>query len=154
MRLHDDAIDVVVSEGRVRVDDAANGASLLAPASEPAPGPAILSAGHRVRIPVVPAARPTAVAAAPVPVAALEIERSLAWRERKLVFESASLAVIVAEFNRYSQRPLVVGDLELAPRRFGGTFDANDTATFLELLRTTDEVVSEERGNEIVLRRR
>jgi len=154
VRLHHDALEVVVSEGKVRVDDAVNGASLLAPASESATTPAILSAGHRVTIPVVPAARPTAVAAMPIPVAALEIERSLAWRERKLVFESAPLAVIVAEFNRYNPRPLVVGDPELAPRLFGGTFDANDTATFLELLRTTDEVVSEERDGEIVLGRR
>ncbi len=154
VRLHHDAIEVVVSEGKVRVDDAANGASLLAPARQPTMPPAILSAGHRVTIPVVPAARPTAAAAAPVPVAALEIERSLAWRERKLVFESAPLAVIVAEFNRYNRRQLVIGDPELAPRLVGGTFDANDTATFLELLRTTDEVMSEDRGNEIVLRRR
>lgn len=150
VRLHHDAIEVVVSEGKVRVDDAADGASLLVPTA----APAILSAGHRVTIPVAPAARPPVAAAAPVPVAALEIERSLAWRKRKLVFESAPLVVIVAEFNRYNRRPLVVGDPELAPRLFGGTFDANDTATFLELLRTTDEVVSEERGGEIVLRRR
>ncbi len=154
VRLHHDAIEVVVSEGKVRVDDAANGASLLAPAGESTAAPAILSAGHRVTIPVVPTAPRMAAAAAPVPVAPLEIERSLAWREQKLVFESAPLAVIVAEFNRYNQLQLVVGDPELAPRLFGGTFDANDTATFLELLRTTDGVVSEARRGEIVLRRR
>jgi transmembrane sensor len=154
VRLHLDAVEVVVREGRVRVDDASNGGSLLAPSAEPAATDAardILDAGHRVTIPVSAAPKPV-VAVTPEPMAVPEIERTLAWREERLVFEAAPLSAIVAEFNRYSRRPMVLADAELAQRRFGGTFDARDSRTFLDLLRTTEGIVAEERSGDILLK--
>jgi transmembrane sensor len=166
VRLHAEAIDVIVREGKVRVDDASNGATLVAPALMPRGGPAvagppsaeialpILEAGQRITIPVVAAPKLAVTPAAPVALAAVEIERSLAWQNGRLVFESAPLATIVAEFNRYNRRQLVIADADLGARHFGGTFVANDPDTFIELLRATYDVGVEERAGGIVLRLR
>ena len=107
-----------------------------------------------VIVPVVAAPRRVAGPSAPAPLAPVEIERSLAWQNGRLVFESAPLSAIVEEFNRYSRRPLVIADEELGARRFGGTFVATDPNTFAELLRTSYDVVVEDRADGITLRRR
>lgn len=160
VRLHGDALEVIVREGKVRVDNSADGATLLAASATPSPAgvtdrkasPPVLAAGQRVVIPVM--ARPQ-IAAAPVtptPLAPVEIERSLAWQNGRLVFESEPLASIVAEFNRYHHRQIVLADPEIAQRRFGGTFVASDPDTFVELLRATNDIAVEIRRGEIVLR--
>lgn len=149
VRVRAEGVDVVVREGKVRVEDAATGASLLA-ASDGEAGRAraeaeILAAGQRARVPVVAAPGGGSPAGTRMTVKNEEIARSLAWHEGRLVFEAAPLREIVAEFNRYNRRPLVIDDPELAARSFGGTFEANDTRTFLELLRT-EGIVGEDRG--------
>ncbi|MGH7947317.1 MAG: FecR family protein [Opitutaceae bacterium] len=153
VRLRSESVEVTVTEGEVRVDAASNDTSLLArstagarPASKPT-----LSAGHRVVIPVaVPQAIPRPVAPTVVP--PVEIQRALAWQDRRLVFESAPLSEIVAEFNRYNRHQLVIADSELGTRQFGGTFDANDPKTMIELLRTTYGVLVEHRDGMTLLR--
>lgn len=161
VRLHAEALEVVVCEGKVRVDDAASGETLLAPRTGVLGGddararetpPPILEAGQRLTIPVVAAPKLAVSAATPVDLAALEIERSLAWQTGRLVFESAPLSEIVAEFNRYNRRQLVIDEAELAARRFGGTFVANDPDTFVELLRASYNVAVDPRAGEIGLR--
>lgn len=158
VRVRAEGVDVVVREGKVRVEDAATGASLLV-ASEGEVGRAraeaeILAAGHRARVPVVAPPGAGSPAVTRVTVKDEEIARSLAWHEGRLVFEAAPLREIVAEFNRYNRRPIVIEDPELAVRSFGGTFEANDTRTFLELLRT-EGIVGEDRGAAgVVLRAR
>ena len=154
VRMHSAAVDVIVREGAVRVDDRTTGATLLAPAAARSGAVPVLGAGQRVTIPVVPLAQPAAVAARPVSLPSVEIERSLAWQNGRLVFDSAPLSAIVAEFNRYNRRQLVIADEQLAARRFGGTFVAADPATFVELLRGTADVAVEEHASEIVLRGR
>jgi transmembrane sensor len=84
----------------------------------------------------------------------VEIERSLAWQGQRLVFESAPLSTIIAEFNRYNRQQLVIADADLGARLFGGTFVATDPSTLVELLRTSYNVVTEERGEQMVLRLR
>lgn len=155
VRLHAAAVEVTVSEGRVRVDDAANGDSLLALAETRGRESAtqVMDAGHRVLIPTGRERR-NPDRAPPVAVADAEIERALAWREGRLVFDSVALSTIAAEFNRYNQRQLVVADPELAARRFGGTFQANDPATFVELLEGSYDVVAETHPDRTVLRPR
>lgn len=157
VRLRSESLEVTVCEGRVRVDHGASGESLLAASATPAvPGDSapVLAAGQRVVIPVRAAPQITVHAGAPARLAAVEIERSLAWQNGRLVFEDAPLSVIVAEFNRYTRQPLVIPDPAFAARRFGGTFVANDPGTFIELLRATCDLAIEERAGERVLRLR
>jgi transmembrane sensor len=163
VRLKSEALEVVVREGKVRVDDAASGETLLSPPAGIAgtgkpqareTSPPILGAGQRLTLPVMAAPKIAVSAAAPEALAALEIERSLAWQTGRLVFESAPLSEIIAEFNRYNRRQLIIDEAELAARRFGGTFVANDLDTFVELLRASHNVTVEMRAHEIGLRAR
>jgi transmembrane sensor len=63
-----------------------------------------------------------AVAAVVTEVAPEQIARTLAWQERRLMFEATPLAEVVAEFNRYIRHRLVIEDATLGAERFGGTF--------------------------------
>jgi transmembrane sensor len=157
VRLKSQSVEVVVREGKVRVDDVASGTSLLRPQSEADSregAPPLLETGQRVSIPItVPTSpAPMPAPATPEQLADTEVDRSLAWQEQRLVFESAPLATIVAEFNRYNRQQIVIADAELAARRFGGTFVATDSRTFLELLRSTYDVAIDENATKSILR--
>jgi len=151
VRVKSSAVDVLVTEGRVRVDDAVHGASLLEAV------PAIVSkdlsllvAGERVTIATSPDVAP--VPARITPVAATEIDQALAWQKRRLDYADAPLSEIIADFNRYNQHKIVVADARLAERRFGGTFPAGDYGSLVQLLEKTFGVVVERRERETVLR--
>jgi transmembrane sensor len=55
-------------------------------------------------------------------VSAAELEHHLAWVNGQLIFDNATLAETVAEFNRYNRRKLVIADPTLAQLRIGGAF--------------------------------
>jgi transmembrane sensor len=55
-------------------------------------------------------------------VSALELEHHLAWVNGQLIFDNATLAETVAEFNRYNRRKLSITDPTLAQLRIGGAF--------------------------------
>jgi transmembrane sensor len=153
VRMRPQAIEVLVSEGKVQVNDTVSGASLLAvepteTGEVPAGGP-LLVAGKRAIIPVQMAAR------APAEVETVEpetIARALAWQKRQLQFATATLAEMTAEFNRYNRHQLVIADARLAELQLGGTFPAGDYEVFVQLLEANFEVVAERRENETVLR--
>ena len=52
----------------------------------------------------------------------------MSWTRGRLVFESTPLAQAVAEINRYSSRPLRLGDPTLEGLLIGGSFMAGDSA--------------------------
>src|SRR5690606_3292094 len=39
-----------------------------------------------------------------------DVEKAIAWTDRRLIFDGAPLAEVVAEFNRYNRTPLIVED--------------------------------------------
>jgi transmembrane sensor len=150
VRQRDAAVEVLVTEGQVRVDDARAGRSVLAAAStDPAGAPPYLEAGERIR---VPASAQLASPARVEKVSEIEVRRALAWQERRLEFESASLDEIVREFNRYNRRQLVVADTALAAKRFSGTFRADGYASLVRLLETDFGVAVETREDRLILR--
>jgi transmembrane sensor len=55
-------------------------------------------------------------------VSALELEHHLAWVNGQLIFDNATLAETVEEFNRYNRRKLKISDPTLAQLRIGGAF--------------------------------
>lgn len=160
VRQRDAAIEVLVTEGRVRVDDARAGHSLLPPASAssaaPSAEPPLLVAGERAIVPLAPAGSPSApfTAAATVEqVAAPAAQRALAWQERRLEFDAVPLAEVVREFNRYNRQQLVIADAALAAKHFSGTFRADGYESLVRLLETDFGVSATRGSNEIVLRR-
>lgn len=151
VRLKSSSLEVTVTEGKVQVNPAK---------SSPSPDlvqAQYVAAGERAIVPLGPSVTPAApqqpafAAAEVASVPPAEIDRALSWREKRLVFVSAPLSDIVAEFNRYTPRKLVIADPDLAARPFGGTFDPADPGTLVELLSTSYGVTTTERPGEIIL---
>jgi transmembrane sensor len=65
-----------------------------------------------------------------------KVSGELSWRRGMLTFDQATLAQAAAEFNRYNQTRLVIGDEAAAGMRIGGAFEARNVQEFAELLRT------------------
>ena len=161
VHLEDKTVEVLVTEGKVRVNDALSGKSLLvrpigsSNGLPPVLGQPVLSSGEKVVVALPPPPSPLAsglVAVAAIPVSREEIQRTLAWQERRLDFELATLGEIAAEFNRYNDHKLVIADSALAQERFGGSFRPDDQAGFVRMLRQNFGVAVEETDRATLLR--
>lgn len=143
VHLEDKGVEVLVTEGKVRVDDAMSGKSLLAQpvdlnaAALPGMGNPVLASGQKVVVALpapVPRVENHLAEAAATAVSSEEMQRKLAWQHRRMDFELATLGEIVADFNRYNTHKLIIGDPALAERRFGGSFRPDDQAGFVRIL--------------------
>ena len=150
VRLSSDALNVLVTEGKVRVSGS-SGQTAAASSSSSDADP-LLEFGHMARV-VFDADR------SPKPngmvVSALEeraIKSALAWQEGRLEFSDTPLSEVVAEFNRYNQHKIVIADAELGARRFGGGFASHQIEPLLELLEQSFGVVAEHRASETIIR--
>ena len=134
-------VEVLVSEGKVRVGSAG-------PASASAVTAPLVAAGERIVLPKL------APAPAVEKVEPATLRAALAWQGTLADFADAPLADVVARFNARSRVQLVLADPALADRRIGGTFVLDEAETFVRLLERDGEIVGERRGtNEIHLRR-
>jgi transmembrane sensor len=59
---------------------------------------------------------------------------TVAWRERRLVFNDRRLDQIVSEFNRYRTSPIRLEGAGVSDRVFTGVFDADDADSLIEVL--------------------
>jgi transmembrane sensor len=85
--------------------------------------------------------------------AAADVEKVTAWRHRRLVFRTDTLADIVAEFNRYNRSPQIrLEDPALAGRRFSGVFDADDPESLAQVLTGHSGLAVERTAQAIVIR--
>lgn len=148
VRHREQAIEVFVTEGQVSVGDARRARAVADAPSVDAEVPFLL-AGDRTLVPV---SRGVPAAPQVEKMTAMEMQRALAWQERRLEFESTPLAEIVIEFNRYNRRRLIVDDPQLATRRFSGTFRADGYESFVRLLETDFGVEVVNRGDALLLR--
>jgi transmembrane sensor len=139
VRLQPEAVEVLVTEGRVRVNNAADGASLLTTPAAISDEP-LLVAGQRA---VVSTAATTAASATVVTLDPAEIGQATSWQSGRLEFVATPLASIVDEFNRYNRHKLVIADPRLAARRFGGTFAVGDHEELVRLLEANFGVMAE-----------
>lgn len=155
VRLDSASVEVLVTEGRVKLETAT--AAVLAPVADEgsrpgpvAPEPTFLGAGERTVVSLAPAAPAPQVA--PVPPA--EIEARLAWQPRLLDFTSAPLPEIVAEFNRRNPVRLILGDAALAEMRLSATLRSDNLEGFVRLMASDFGLSAEWRGDDqIVLTR-
>ncbi len=137
VRMRGGDIDVVVTEGRVRIDPpAANGVAAR---------PVFASAGQVATASgVTPVVRPLDAAA---------MDMALSWRDGLLIFERKPLGEVAAEFNRYNQVKLDV-DPSATGVIVDGSFRATNVAGFLRLLKQGFGVESVPDGRtELVLKK-
>jgi transmembrane sensor len=81
------------------------------------------------------------------------IAGATAWREREIVFESASLSDVAEEFNRYNGRQLVIEDPHALTFHVSGVFSATDPDSLVRFLRQRPGVRVTETNDEIRIER-
>lgn len=121
-------VEVLVKEGRVAIDPPKIRVPLERVAALPA-STSTLSAGEAVRI--------TATRVKVEKVAEADVDRKLSWTEGRLWFERQTLKAVVAEFNRYNRRQMVIADPSIENLRIGGGFEATDPESFIAALERT-----------------
>ena len=156
VRLRGRAVDVTVTEGKVRVvSDAATGpgSSSRGLSDEATPAPLetqeasveeseslaaentnaraprelVLSAGEAAEYGV-------AAGASSAPLAEAELARKLAWRRGALIFDGQTLEEAIAEVSRYTAADLVIADPSIAGMRVGGHYKTDDIEALLAAL--------------------
>ncbi len=158
VRIDANEVEVLVTEGRVQIGPEGVAKEAAAPPATAAPGTAtaatLVAAGHRLVVPLAPAAAP------PVPLAASadEINATLGWQKPRLHFHDTPLADAVAEFNRHGAggpaRRIFLGDPALGTLCIGGIFRVDNVDGFVRLLEYTFDLRAVERvPGEIVLQR-
>ena len=144
-------VEVVVTEGRVRVDYSPHAES---PAGNNSAGrgaaaiePTMVGAGESLTIQA-----DTSSHVFSKNVSSADLDRALSWNGAQLVFERTPLAEAVAAFNSLNHRKLILGDAALRTRKLGGSFRADNLDTFVRLLEAGFAITAEQKNeNEIVL---
>lgn len=70
----------------------------------------------------------------------IDLDKAIAWTERRLIFEDVRLEDVALEFNRYNRTPLVVQDPQLAERKITSVFFANDVSALIAFLELEPDV--------------
>jgi len=129
------AVEVTLVEGKARLDDARADNTKLAVLE---PGDVAVATAQGLK---VTRQKPEL------------LEAALSWRHDMLTFHHATLAEAAAEFNRYNNEKLVVGDAYAAGQTFNGTLPTNDVAAFVRVAQKTFGLRAIKRGNETVISR-
>lgn len=150
VRLDRAVVEVLVTEGRVRVSEASAGHEVRGETGErPALVP-LLEAGQRAVVSLAPQPEAPQIAT----LTTSEIARVLAWQHRMLEFTAAPLGEVVAEFNRRNAVQIVVADPELAAVRISASFRSDNIDGFVRLVEMGFGARADRNGtNEIRLRR-
>ncbi len=132
VRFDADELDVVVTEGRVKV-----GSIPLVQAGERAVI-SLVSGGPAPRVETISAARS---------------DQLLGWRPQELDFNGAPLAEFVAGFNRCNSVQLVIADPALAEIKLSARLRSDNIDGFVRLLERGFDIKAERVGNQILLRK-
>jgi transmembrane sensor len=143
VKLGDESVEVLVTEGRVQVNPAWTLLS-TAPSEE-----SLLHAGQRAIVsrtrseaaPLVDEVRPETMA------------HLLAWQPTMLNFDSAPLCDVALAFNRGNRIKLVIADNSIGVLPIVASFRSDNVEGFVRLLEATTEVRAERTGDIITLRR-
>lgn len=144
VRLGADTVDVLVTEGKVRLDGTE---PVAATAGHKAAAPA-LTVGQRAQIEAVPTGTLPAVAIGRLQ--PHEVDEALGWQSMRLVFDRTPLDEVVEAFNRHNIRQFVLADPALRERTLTGTFRADNAQAFSRLLEASVDVRAEPRAGDVI----
>jgi transmembrane sensor len=105
--------------------------------------PVFLSAGEQVTV---------TPAAIPIPQHA-DLTAATAWMQRRLTIDGAKLSDVVAEFNRYNHRQLVIEGKELSDFHVSGVYSSTDPTSLLRFLREQSDIRIIETDTEVRITR-
>lgn len=145
VRLGDQGVEVLVTDGKVEITRGADSATNALPAEHP-----FLVAGELTYI----ASDELAGVARIERIPADALQAAVRWHSQVMTFTDLPLRDAVTLFNRRNAQQLVLGDAALGERRIGGTFAADQVEAFVRLLVEDGDIAVERRSvDEIVLRR-
>jgi transmembrane sensor len=165
-----DVLVVTVVEGTVAVSgslplDGAGTASPSQAQSVPVPsssrthspivprtGEILLDAGEQLTLAAAATLAPSVKP--PATPHSVDVESATAWTHRRLIFDTTPLEDVAAEFNRNSDRPIVVESRGLEDFHVSGAFSSTDVGSFLRFLRAQNGVEVIEEPDRIVITRR
>jgi transmembrane sensor len=158
VQLGGDHVDVLVTEGKVRVASATaaaatHGANHNDSAKSETSGTSCDLVANQMATVTLSAAPSESPAIRQVD--ASDIRNRLAWQGPRLVFVDTPLAETIAQFNRRNRVQIVLGDPELASVPVAGSFRSENVDAFLRLIATPDNriVIEQPDADHIVLRR-
>jgi transmembrane sensor len=132
VRRDGDEVRVLVTEGRVRIEDTDR--VTAAPVNAPR-GTVVVASADAVLVTRKP---PEAIA------------NELGWRRGTLIFSQESLGEAAAEFNRYNEKKVLVHGAA-ANLKIGGSFESTNVDGFVRLVREGFGLKADDRGNEVVI---
>lgn len=119
-------VAVLEHEGEQGLKDPASGTEIADIAQREGEGGAILvTAGEQITV------SPKTVHRTEHP----NLAGATSWTQRQLIFDSASLAEVADEFNRYNERKLVIDASALGDLHISGVFSSTDPASLIRFLR-------------------
>jgi transmembrane sensor len=139
VRREGDDVEIVVTEGKVRVEDGASGQGPRADG----PAELFLTPGNIARVDQAG----VLVERKTLP----EAEEQLSWRTGWLMFRNQGLSDAIAEFNRYNVRKIVIQDPVIASLKIEGNFRSTNVESFVRLLQSGFPVRADVRPDRIVL---
>jgi transmembrane sensor len=80
-----------------------------------------------------------------------DVDRMLAWRNQLLIFDRDPLSRVVAQFNRYNKRQLVIADPSVAAVEIGGYFHPTNLDAFVGALQSDFGLRVASEGNRLVI---
>lgn len=127
-----EAVDVLVTEGSVRVEPP--GRAIVENASGSAadakPNAAVLTVGQKAIVPLTA----TGLATAVTTVEPEEVAKRLAWRNPRVEFSGAPFSTVIAVMNRHNRVQFVIDDSSLDQVPMSGLFRTDDPETFVRML--------------------
>ena len=81
----------------------------------------------------------------------MEVDDYLTWRSGYLTFRETPLAAVIAEFNRYNKRQIVIDDPVVAGIRISGKFRSTGFEAFVRLLEHGFPIQAQYRDGRIIL---
>ncbi len=79
------------------------------------------------------------------------IRRATGWRRGIITFEDTSLIDVIAEFNRYTDKKIVLLAPSLSDRRVGGVFKISNIPMSIKFLEATLPIKVEDEGKYIAV---
>lgn len=85
------------------------------------------------------------------PVRKMETNRAIAWRSGKINFSGTPLIEVLAEINRYSRTPIIIGDEKLKDYKVSGAFKIDEIETLIDGLEYAFPIIALRQDGKIIL---
>lgn len=149
VQIEEDSVNVLVTEGRVRVGASRFDEPVDEQPVEKFESSQELTAGQQTRIDL----REEKIMPKVETLSEEEVENKLTWLKQVINFDDAPLSDIVVEFNRRNYRKIVIEDPSIADVRLSVTIRPNNIDDFVELLELTADIRAERIDNAIIILR-